>query len=103
MSLWVAMEASLRIIQRVLKKSGMDNPTSKDAGGFLDDAFNWDSDGYFVDYYEARIKTIHPESRFGVYPAAPLQVDDFYDLHATLILVYDFLLTNHIPHEVERR
>jgi len=101
MSLWVAMEASLRLIQRELRESGMDNPTSKDAGRFLDDAFNWESDGYFVGYYDARIRTIHPESRFGVYPAASLQVDDFYDLYSDLILVYDFLLTDHVPEELE--
>ncbi len=79
----------------------MDNPTSRDAGRFLDDAFNWDSDGYFVAYYDARIRTIHPESRFGAYPAAPLLVDDFYDLYSDLILVYDFLLTDHVAEEPE--
>jgi hypothetical protein len=103
MSLWVAMEASLRMIQRELRASGTDNPTSKDAGRFLDDAFNWESDGYFVSYYDARIKTIHPESRFGIYPGASLQQDDFYDLYSTLILVYDFLLTDHVPEEPEEQ
>jgi hypothetical protein len=102
MSLWIAMDASMHMILRELKESGMENPTSRDAGRFLDDALNWeDSDGYFADYYEGRIKTIHPESRFGVYPAAPLDVDDYYDLNASLLLVYDFLLTDHIPEEPE--
>lgn len=50
MSLWIAMEASLRMILRELKESGNPNPTPKDAGRFLDDAFNVESDGYFVDY-----------------------------------------------------
>jgi hypothetical protein len=98
MSLWIAMDASMHMIQRGLKESGMDDPTAEDVGRFLDDAFDWeDSDGYFVDYYEGRIKTIHPKSRFGVYPGAPLYADDFYDLNASLILVYDFLVTGHVP------
>jgi hypothetical protein len=102
MSLWIAMDASMHMIQRELKESGMDNPTAKDAGRFLDDAFNWeDSNGYFADYYDGRIKTVHPESRFGAYPAAPLYADDFYDLNASLLLVYDFLLTDHVPGESE--
>jgi len=102
MSLWIAMDASMHLILRELKESGIDAPTPKDAARFLDDAFNWsDSNGYFADYYEGRIKTIHPESKFGVYPAAPLDADDFYDLNASLLLVYDFLLTDHIPDEPE--
>jgi hypothetical protein len=36
-----------------------------------------------------------------VYPAAPLQVDDFYDLYSDLIHVYDFLLTDHVAEEPE--
>jgi hypothetical protein len=102
MSLWVAMDASMHMILRELKESGVESPTSKDAGRFLDNAFNWsDSGGYFSDYYEGRIKTIHPNSRFGIYPSAPLSADDFYDLNASLLLVYDFLLTDHIPEESE--
>jgi hypothetical protein len=52
-----------------------------------------------VGYYEARIKTIHPESRFGIFPAAPLGVDDFCDLYRLLTEVYSYLLTDYIPDE----
>jgi hypothetical protein len=76
MSLWVAMEASLEIVKRVLRTNGIENPSARDAGEFLDNAFEseWESDGYFTDSYEDRIKTIHPASRYGVFPGACLSV-----------------------------
>jgi hypothetical protein len=103
MSLWIAMEASLRIIQRALRETGIETPTPKDAGEFVDSAFEneFDSDGYFADFYKDRIKTIHPESRFGVYPAAPLAADDFYDLQEMLAPLYDFLITGYVPEELK--
>lgn len=105
MSLWVAMEASLEIIKRVLRAGGLDNPSARDAGEFLDDAFEseWESDGYFADYYEDRIKTIHPASRYGVFPGPCLSYDDVWDLGVSLIPVYDFLVTGHVPRELKGR
>ena len=105
MSLWVAMEASLEIVKRVLRADGIDSPSARDAGEFLDDAFEseWESDGYFADYYEDRIKTIHPASRYGVYPGPCLSHDDVWDLGVSLIPVYDFLVTGHVPKELKGR
>jgi len=97
------MEASLRIIQRKLREAGVENPTAKHAGAFVDRAFEnrFESDGYFEDFYDDRIKTVHPESRFGVYPAAPLDADDFYDLHDMLVPLYDFLISGYVPEELK--
>jgi hypothetical protein len=103
MSLWVAMEASLRIIQHKLREAGFERPTAKDAGAYIDRAFEnkFESDGYFEDFYDDRIRTVHPESRFGVYPGAPLDADDFYDLHDMLAPLYDFLITGYVPEELK--
>lgn len=38
MSLWVALDASLAMVQRILCENGYANPTAKDAGEFLDGA-----------------------------------------------------------------
>ena len=73
----------------------------EDAGEFLDDAFDsqYASDGYFTDFYEERIKTLHPQSRFGVFPAAPLFADEYSQLNSSLETLYDFLLTGHVYRE----
>ena len=98
MALWVSLDASFRILLREMRKSGYVNPTAKDAGEFLDDVFDneYDSGGFFADFYEERMKTIHPESRFGVYPAAPLNFDEYYQLEASLRPLYEFLITGHV-------
>ena len=97
-ALWIALDASLRLLLREMRKAGFLNPTAKDAGALLDDPFDnpYASEGYFTDFYEDRIKTIHPESRYGTYPAAPLSVDDYYMLDESLRSVYEFLITGRV-------
>lgn len=98
MALWVSLDASFRILLREMRKEGYVNPTAKDAGELLDEVFDneYDSGGFFADFYEERIKTIHPESRFGVYPAAPLNADEYYQLEASLRPLYEYLITGHV-------
>jgi hypothetical protein len=98
MALWVSLDASFRIVLREMKKDGYINPGAKEAGQLLDDIFDseYDSGGYFADFYEERIKTMHPESRFGIYPAAPLEYDEYSQLEASLRTVYELLITGHI-------
>ena len=102
-ALWIALDASLRLLLRKMREAGFVNPTAKDAGALLDDAFDsrHASDGYFSDFYEDRIKTIHPESRYGTYPAAPLSYDDYYMLDESLRSVYEFLITGRVEREWE--
>jgi hypothetical protein len=40
MSLWVSMEASFEIIKGILRAQGIDKPTAKNAGDFVDDVFD---------------------------------------------------------------
>jgi hypothetical protein len=98
MALWVSLDASFRILLREMKKDGYVNPGAKEAGQLLDDIFDseYDSGGYFADFYEERIKTMHPESRFGIYPAAPLNYDEYPQLEASLRTLYELLITGHI-------
>jgi hypothetical protein len=107
--LFVSLEASFRIILRVLKQKGNTNPSSADAMNYILNSFNEPQiyisnagrirhfKNYFEEYYESRIKSIHPESRFGIFPYAPLQADDFYFLRDDLFDVYTFLLTGITP------
>ncbi|MFX0198723.1 MAG: hypothetical protein ACFFCW_21585 [Candidatus Hodarchaeota archaeon] len=104
MSLYVAMEASLHVILRRLRKT-MNNPSNEDASVYLAKAFGRVTypSKYFEEYYEDRIKTVHPASRFGTFPQPPLAADDFYDLYSDLVAVYDFLITGRIEEEFKGR
>ena len=103
MSLWVSMEASFEIVKGMLRAQGIERPTAKDAGDFVDDVFDnqFASEGYFPDYYEDRIKTVHPASRYGVFPGAGLSHDDVWELGIDLVHLYDFLVTGHVPDELQ--
>lgn len=95
LTLFVSLEASFRLVLRKLKTDGIKEPTSRDAHNFIDETFNnnkFGSGKYFEIYYERRIKSMHPESRFGVYPHAPLMADDFYDLYDDLLDVFTYLI-----------
>ena len=109
-TLFIAMEVSFRIVLRTLKNQGNKNPSSADAMNYILDAFDepqiYISYGpdkirhlknYFEEFYESRIKSVHPESRFGIFPYAPLQVDDFYYLKNSLLEVFTYLLTGFAP------
>lgn len=97
-SLFITMEASYRLVLRELKNRGMGNPTSQDAMAFIHDAFHDVNrvNKYFEEYYEGRIMSLHPESRFGIHPHAPLAVDDYYGLFDDMIEVYAFLICGHV-------
>lgn len=97
-SLFISMEVSFRLVIRALKAKGITEPTSKDAMTYVHDAF-YDInrvDKYFEEYYEGRVMTFHPESRYGVYPHAPLAADDYYFLYNDMLEVYAFLICGHV-------
>jgi hypothetical protein len=102
MSLYVALEASFEIVREHLYAEGNPSPTATDAGRFIDKALygvEEQYDGYFADFWEDRVKTIHPASAYGVFPAASLSLDDVWGLQERLIHVYDFLVTDNVPDE----
>jgi hypothetical protein len=105
MSLYVAMEASMEIVKEMVRAEGNENPTAKGAGRFLDRIFGCEreAEGYFEEYYEDRIKIIHPASHFGVFPGAALGVDDVWGLRRSLIHLYDFLVTGNVKEEMKWR
>jgi hypothetical protein len=95
LQLYVALEVSFQMVLRVLRERGAPNPSAVDAGALIDKIFNpgIDSGSYFEDYYEDRVKTMHPSSRFGVFPVAPLQADDYFFLRHGMVEVYHWLIT----------
>lgn len=93
--LYIAMESAYQLILRILKKRGKSNPNAFDAGEFLLSIFPNETPGmrFFEEYYDDRIKTFHPESRFGTFAFPPMTASDAYGLRAGLISMFRFLIT----------
>lgn len=96
-TLFISMEASFRLVLRRLQDEGHINPTGADAAAFVGKAFNEvPLERYFSDYYDSRVMSMHPESRFGVFPFAPLAVDDYYHLHGSMRALYAYLVGGYV-------
>jgi hypothetical protein len=95
LQLYVALDASFQMILRLLREQGVSNPTALDAGALIDEVFDpeIETGSYFEGYYEDRIKTMHPSSRFGVYAVPPLDHDDYLFLRYAMVEVYYWLIT----------
>ncbi len=94
-SLHIAMEASFQLTLRLLRERGNKKPSALDAGAFIDSAFgaSQPSGKYFHEYYEDRVKSVHPTNRYGIFPYPPMYADDLYDLRPNLIAVFVLLIT----------
>lgn len=95
LELYVSLEATLHIILNQLRKAGMKNPGNKDASSYLAEKFGEERgpDRYFGEFYDDRIKALHPLSRFGTAKFVPLYVDDLFMLYNALLRTYEFLIT----------
>jgi len=96
-TLFISLEASFRLIIRILENRGEKNVTSGSAAAYIARPFNHKPrEKYFEEYYESRIMSMHPESRYGIFPHAPLWVDDCYDLRDALQEVYAYLVAGYV-------
>lgn len=98
---YISLEATFQLVIRALEKAGVKNPNSKDASVWLhenfDKAFGHSeplTEKYFEEFYEDRIRTLHPSSRFGETPYAPIMHDDFVHLRRSLREIFAFLVSN---------
>ena len=93
--LYVAMEVAFQLTLRILREEGISSPTALDAGDFLYRTFPHEIPGirFFEDYYDDRIKTLHPKSRFGTFAFPPVLASDSYGLRGGLISMYQYLIT----------
>lgn len=106
---FIALDASFSMVCDLLSQKGVDNPTAEDAGKWLDDTFNRPVGvdpgvrKYFEEIYEQRVLTMHPSSRLGSCPFAPLMVDDLFDLRRDLREVFAYLVSGQHGPEFKRR
>jgi hypothetical protein len=102
---FIALDASFQMVLRHLCATGNSNPSAKDAGLWLYETFDKHIDvhgaaefKYFEDFYDQRVQSIHPGSRFGDMPFAPIMVDDRMHLRDALPGVFAYLtLGEHTP------
>jgi hypothetical protein len=109
-SLYIALDASLSLVLRQLEREGRSNPTTHDAAVWVHDHFNANfghappdlADRYFAEFYEQRVMTLHPASRFGDVPYSPTMHDDICFLRPWLRQIFAYLLTGeHDPGYLE--
>lgn len=101
-ALYVALEASFSYIKDVLALMGASNPSAHDAAMWLYEHFDreWGHSapaqgvGYFAEFYENRIMTMHPSSRYGEVPYAPLMHDDYIHLRRSLREIFAYLVSD---------
>lgn len=93
---YVALDASHQVLLEKLRCKGISNPNTKDAAKSVADAFGYEHQGetYFEEFYEDRIRLMHPKNRFGNYPYVTLSHCDYYQLHHRLREVFKWLILN---------
>jgi hypothetical protein len=105
-ALYIALDASFSLVNRQLQKEGISNPTAHDAQMWVHNHFDAPfglprpeaSARYFGEFYEQRVMTFHPASRFGDLPYSPNMHDDIYHLRRVLRAVFGYvLLGRHDP------
>jgi hypothetical protein len=98
-ALWIALDASFQLFRREMEANGHHNPSAVDVGNYLESLQGFEPSGerYFADFYTERVKTIHPGSKFGVYPAAPLAADEYRLLRDGLVPTYEYLILGRLP------
>lgn len=95
---FIALGASFQMVLRELRTSSIVEPTSRDAADWLHKTFNEPFglepiERYFAEIYDQRVMTLHPVSRLGVNPYAPLFHDDFTLLRRSIPSIFAYLLT----------
>lgn len=97
-STFVALDASFEMVLRHLRKKGVSSPTSRDAGEWLYQTFDkslgltYEVSRYFEVFYERRVQSLHPASRYGDIPYAPLEWDDYSHLRSVLPGLFGYLV-----------
>ncbi len=57
---------------------------------------------WFEAYYEQRVMSFHPDSRYGIVPHAPLYWDDQSHLYRDMIVILRFLICGYLhPRNIE--
>ncbi|GAA0913091.1 hypothetical protein GCM10009552_28450 [Rothia nasimurium] len=98
---YVALDASFAAVREVLEAGGKVNPSARDVAMWVHEHFNdpfglpepGPDDRYFGEMYEQRIMTLHPSSRYGEMPVAPLMMEDYMFMRRDIREFFAFLVS----------
>jgi hypothetical protein len=98
-SCYIALDASFSYIKEVLAREGVVNASAHDAARWLHAHFNASfglpepgaGDKYFGEMYEQRVMALHPSSRYGESPVAPMMYEDYMFLRRDLREIFAYL------------
>jgi hypothetical protein len=99
-SCFIALDASFHMVLRRLTAGGKRNPSAKNAAKWLYEHFDMHLgfpeplERYFAEFYDQRVMTLHPASRFGEFIYPPLSNCDYFHLRASLRSIFAYLLTD---------
>ncbi|RUL78759.1 hypothetical protein EKH80_02795 [Dyella choica] len=107
---YVALDASFSVVQERLREEGVAQPSSVLAQRWVHQHFNaafglpepGPTDKYFGEMYEQRIMTLHPKSRLGESPVAPLMYEDYMFMRRDLREMFAYLLTGRHGDDYQR-
>ncbi|MDZ7660936.1 hypothetical protein [Thiohalophilus sp.] len=99
-SLYIALDASFTLVLRKLREDGVINPSSHDAALWLHEHFDKPfglpepdiTEKYFHEFYEQRVMTLHPASRYGDMPYSPIMHDDIPHLRRSLREIFAYIV-----------
>jgi hypothetical protein len=101
---FIAMDATFDLVLRHLKSLGTKNPSAVDAGTWFHETFDGpmglpfpEPARFLNEFYDLRVRTIHPGSRHGDSPYATLAIDDRIHLRQALPGTLAYLLTQAHP------
>ncbi len=98
---YIALDASFSHIKGLLAREGVLNASAHDAARWVHAHFNASfglpepesDDKYFGEMYEQRVMTLHPSSRYGESPVAPMMREDYMFLRRDLREIFAYLVT----------
>lgn len=99
--MYIGLESMCEYFKGIISSNNIKNPTMKDhIIPYMEEYFPNPYSNHIQDMLsgllEDRIKSIHPNSRYGSFLHIPLQIDDYYDNFYEVVNLYNFLITGHV-------
>lgn len=94
LSAYIALEASYQLISQKVQSQSSGKIKPINIADYLRKNYDerWADEGYFSEFYMDRVAVVHPVSRYGVFPYAPISHCDFLTLLDYLVPMYRWII-----------
>jgi len=95
MNVQIAREGALQIIRRRLQNSKGKSASYENAHEYIQKNFEFGDAfvAYLKKQHDQWVKAKHPESKWGIFWAPPLEAEDFFETYEALVTIYRHLIT----------